>query len=369
MTYLVTGNAHRTIKSLLYQIPVADLSPSRISQKMLDLTPENISAITAHLHACGWTDQAIKSLEMAGEGNMNRTLRARLDDGGSMILKQSVDHVAKYPDIAAPISRISVEAAFYAAIAPHTKLSMHTPQLTGFDAANHLLAMQDLGSGSDFTDTYPGNAGEGRLTHETLQQIVSWLSDLHAISPPTDFPSNNEMRALNHAHIFCIPLDAETHAQLGAILGPQVSKVADQIAHQQGLHARAHDLGSLYLGTTSTASQKVLLHGDFYPASWLRREDGGVSIIDPEFAFVGPAEFDVGVLIAHLTFAGFDRSAISATLERYRSPGNFELALAENFAGMEIIRRLLGVAQLPLSAEDQTKVEWLAIATDLLMNG
>jgi 5-methylthioribose kinase len=232
-----------------------------------------------------------------------------------------------------------------------------------------MLAMQDLGSGSDLTDIYPGNAGEGRLACETLRQIVSWLSDLHAISPPTDFPSNKEMRALNHAHIFCIPLSAETHTQLGAIIGPQAKKIADQMMNQRELHARAEDLGSLYLGTTSAASQKVLLHGDFYPASWLRGDDGGVSIIDPEFAFIGPPEFDVGVLMAHLYFAGFDRPAISAALESYRSPDNFELALAESFAGMEIIRRLLGVAQLPLSAEDQTKAEWLITATDLLMNG
>ena len=336
---------------------------------MLDLKPENVAAITARLRLCEWTPHAIKSLETAGEGNMNRTLRAHLDDGSSMILKQSLDHVAKYPDIAAPIERIGVEAAFYAAIAPHTKLSMNMPQLIGFDAANHLLAMQDLGSGSDLTDMYPGNAGEGQVAPETLQQIIAWLSDLHAIIPPTDFPSNKEMRALNHAHIFCIPLVAETHAQLAAVLGPQTRKIADQIANQRKLHDRAQELGSLYLGTTTSASKKVLLHGDFYPASWLRGGDGRVSIIDPEFAFVGHAEFDVGVLMAHLYFAGFDRSAISAALERYHSPVNFELVLAEKFAGMEIIRRLLGVAQLPLSAEDQTKVEWLTIGTDLLMNG
>jgi len=336
---------------------------------MLDLIPENVAAITARLHSCEWTPHAIKSLESAGEGNMNRTLRAHLDDGSSMILKQSVDHVAKYPDIAAPITRIGVEAAFYAAIASHKNLSRRTPRLIGFDSANHMLAMQDLGSGSDLTDMYPGNAGEGQVASETLRQIVSWLSGLHAISPPLDFPSNNEMRALNHAHIFDIPLMATTHAQLAAVLGPQTRKIADQIVHQRELHDRAQKLGSLYLGATSTASGKVLLHGDFYPASWLRSDDGGVSIIDPEFAFVGPAEFDVGVLMAHLYFAGFDRVAISAVLEGYHPPGNFELALAERFAGMEIIRRLLGVAQLPLSAEDQTKVKWLTTGTDLLMNG
>ena len=335
---------------------------------MLDLVPENLAAISARLRLCKWTRNAIKSLETAGEGNMNRTLRAHLDDGSSMILKQSVDHVAKYPDIAAPIARIGVEAAFYAAIAPHTKLSRNTPQLIGFDVENHMLAMQDLGSGSDFTDRYVGNAGEGQLACETLRQIVSWLSDLHAISPPTDFPANQEMRALNHAHIFCIPLKAETHAQLGGVLGPQVWKIADQIAKQPELHVRAQDLGDLYLGTTSAPSQQVLLHGDYHPASYLRSDDGGVNIIDPEFAFVGPAEFDVGVLIAHLYFSGFDRSAVNAALEGYRPPDNFGLALAESFAGMEIIRRLLGVAQLPLSAEDQTKAEWLSNARDLLMN-
>ena len=336
---------------------------------MLELIPENIAAITARLRACEWSPHAIKSLEIAGQGNMNRTLRAHLDDGSSIILKQSLDHVAKYPDIAAPIARIGVEAAFYAAIALHKQLSRSTPRLIGFDAANHLLAMQDLGSGSDLTDMYPGNAGEGQVASETLRQIVSWLADLHAIPPPLDFPANADMRALNHAHIFCIPLVAETHTQLAAVLDPQTRKVANQIAKQRRLHDRARELGSLYLGVAGTAAEKVLLHGDFYPASWLRSDDGGVSIIDPEFAFVGPAEFDVGVLMAHLYFAGFDRDAISAVLASYHAAENFELVLAERFAGMEIIRRLLGVAQLPLSADDQTKVDWLTTGVDLLMNG
>ncbi len=152
---------------------------------------------------------------------------------------------------------------------------------------------------------------------------------------------------------------------------PQVRAALLEVKRQLYDEMRETTIAPLFdaLKAGDLAGIKRHLHGDYYPGSWLRSDDGGVSIIDPEFAFIGPAEFDVGVLMAHLYFAGFNCSAISAALDNYRGPANFDFALAERFAGMEMIRRLLGIAQLPLSAEDQTRAEWLTTGADLLMNG
>ena len=67
---------------------------------------ENADAIEARLRALKWIDrvESIVELGPAGEGNMNRTLRANLGSR-SIVLKQSVPFVAKYPDIPAPLER------------------------------------------------------------------------------------------------------------------------------------------------------------------------------------------------------------------------------------------------------------------------
>ena len=57
------------------------------------------------------------------------------------------------------------------------------------------------------------------------------------------------------------------------------------------------ELGALYLQDGTS-----LLHGDYFPGSWLQTA-AGVRVIDPEFCFFGPPEFDVGVLLAHLHLA------------------------------------------------------------------
>ena len=121
--------------------------------------------------------------------------------------------------------------------------------------------------------------------------------------------------------------------------------------------ARVRELGAAYLD----ARTGVLLHGDFYPGSWLRHRDGP-KVIDPEFAFVGPPEFDVGVLLAHLVLTGHPARVPAA----YRPPTGFDRGTANGFAGVEILRRLLGVAQLPLEADIQTKGRWIDQAAQLL---
>ncbi len=122
----------------------------------------------------------------------------------------------------------------------------------------------------------------------------------------------------------------------------------------------------IYTGAAAHGSRPALLHGDYYPGSWLAHPRKGVMIIDPEFAFVGPPEFDVGVLLAHLLMAGYEQPEIVMQLGNYCSPPRFSQLLAWAFAGMEVIRRLLGVAQLPLAAPPELRCAWLQTARALV---
>lgn len=319
----------------------------------MDLLAENGSAIEARLRDLQWIDtsESIVELGPAGEGNMNRTLRANLG-ARSIVLKQSVPFVAKYPDIPAPIERAGTEAAFYAAASTSPEVARRMPKILGYDDENQLLCFEDLGAAQDFTSLYA--ADQTIDAHSILVSLVEWLAALHALDVEDAF-TNHAMRELNHEHIFVIPLLPDN----GVDIEPALKPLYESFTHDDALKTQAQRLGAIYLGTAAHNSRPVLLHGDFYPGSWLKPTTQGAMVIDPEFGFKGAPEFDVGVFIAHLTMCGYAQPDIMAILENYDAPTGFDDELADQFAGMEVIRRNFGVAQLPLSTDADTKLAWL----------
>lgn len=301
---------------------------------------------------------------------MNCVLRAQLQSGKSLVFKQSLPYVAKYPDIPAPIERLDLEANFYDIVSNTRTLASHMPKIVGYDQSEHILCMQDLGAARDFSYLYAQSREAGwEDVHGSLTVLTTWLERLHHLSIPThrlgQF-TNASMRELNHEHIFVIPLLEDN----GVALNEAVAQSAKRLRKDQSLRDAARNLGDIYLGVAPHASQPCLLHGDFYPGSWLwqAEQQPSVMVIDPEFGFYGAPEFDLGVMYAHLIFAGYEQAKIETLFARYAKPNNFSDQLALQFAGMEVIRRLLGVAQLPLTADDTVKQNWLSMARDLLLN-
>lgn len=329
---------------------------------MTELLADNRPAIEAHLRGLGWiaADESVAALSPPGAGNMNRTLRATLP-GRSVILKQAVPYVAKYPQIAAPVRRLESEAAFYRLIRDCPALARHTPALLGEDCAAHLLCLEDLGEAGDLSTLYRGAPSADAAA--ALPVLARWLAALHALAVDAQaLPDNLDMRRLNHAHIFEVPFDPDN----GVALSAGLRSAQAQLAADARVRRRVTELGDLYLGRTRRNAATVVLHGDFYPGSWLLGRDGRVAVIDPEFAFVGPAEFDAGVMLAHLRLAGLDSPAIQQVYDHYTAPAGFDQGLADAFAAIEVVRRLLGVAQLPLGADDTIRARWLRAAREVL---
>ena len=141
---------------------------------------------------------------------MNRTLRL-VTGRRSLVLKQSVPYVAKYPDIPAPHDRDRVEAAFYREIGGRSELAGAMPAYLGHLPEHHLLAFEDLGTAADFTSAY----GDGDLAG--LDDLAGWLSTLHQHTSADPVFENADMRALNHAHVFEIPFVADNGIDLEGI--------------------------------------------------------------------------------------------------------------------------------------------------------
>lgn len=271
------------------------------------------------------SDETALNVTKAGESNMNVVLRVATDKR-SLIVKQSRPYVAKYPQIDAPWARASIEYLFYQQARQDPFLARQLACPLMFDPERMVLIFEDLGTAADCTFIYRGEP----LTAAELSQLTSFLQALHRVRGGEPI-ENIEMRRLNHEHIFLIPFQTEL----------------------QHLADAARALGGSYL-----APGPCLLHGDFFPGSWLRTLRGLV-MIDPEFAFHGPAEWDWGVMMAHLVLAHAAEppDLLADGLDR---------RLARQFAGVEVLRRIYGVAKLPLRDEPGRMEFWTAWGTKAL---
>ncbi len=302
--------------------------------------------------------EAVLAAGKAGEGNMNCTLRVATSRR-SLIVKQARPWVEKYPQFAAPRDRARREIEFYAAAAGVAAVAAGMPRLLHGDRGARALVLEDCGSGGDYADIYQG----GVMTGSEAGMLAAWLSELHGAfggGPKRRGPANRAMRTLNARHIFFLPFEEGGGPDLEGIT-PGLGAVAMALWRDRALAERVRALAAVYLGDGD-----CLLHGDFFPGSFLRTA-GGPKIIDPEFAFFGRPEFDAAVFLAHLLLAGRHGAARARFLRDYRRPAGFDEALMWRLAGVEVMRRLLGFAQLSLRHDLGAKTRLLAKARSLVL--
>ena len=306
------------------------------------------------------SDETILSLTKPGEGNMNYVLRVTTNLR-TFIIKQSRGYVEKYPQIPAPENRVITEATFYKKIASDENIQCMMPKLLGLDTENNILLLEDLGKSNDYSSLY--TFGQ-KLTEEEMKVLISYLNELHSRFEKVqldDELTNTELRQLNYEHIFRYPFLEENGFDLNTIQ-EGLQKLALPYKKDATLKKQVELLGSLYM-----SKGKYLLHGDYYPGSWLKTDDG-IKIIDPEFCYYGSREFDLGVLIAHLYLSQQNENLITIIEKQYEKFAAINLKNLNGFVGIEIMRRLIGLAQLPLQMELQKKEQLLELAKKLILN-
>jgi 5-methylthioribose kinase len=291
--------------------------------------------------------EEILLIEKPGEGNMNVVLRIRTNER-SFVAKQARPYVQKYPQVSAPLDRIAVEHQFYKTI-DNEVLLPHLPAVLYFDPKEYLLLLKDLGHCEDMTNIY----AERNIADSDLEKLVSLLGYLHQTTPPKNFPANRAMRKLNYQHIFQLPFLVDNGFELDAVQ-PGLQALAMPYKNDSGLNKIVGLVGHAYLSVG-----KILIHGDYYPGSWMKKSKK-MYILDPEFSFVGFAEFDLGVMAAHMIMATMDRSYLSRVITFYKEP--IDPKLTSQVAGIEIMRRLIGLAQLPMQRTLEEKERLLRMA-------
>lgn len=337
---------------------------NELKNRFLSLHPDqffleySVETVNNYLSEQNWLldKEYVTGLEKPGEGNMNLVMRV-ITNQRSLILKQARPWVEKFPLIEAPVERNHVEAAYFTFVGKDPVLHSFSPEILAHDPFNYLLCLNDLGESADFTYLYNR---ETSLKSEHINDLVSYLSALHHLDC-RNFPLNQSMRVLNHEYIFRVPFRENNGLDLDRVQ-PGLSEASIPYKKNEGLQNALDRLGKFYL-----SEGPVLIHGDFFPGSWLQTRSG-IKIIDPEFGFKGFAEFDLGVMIAHMVMSGQKNDRIQEIIERYHHRDDLDTRLLAGFAGTEILRRVLGVAQLPLTFSLEEKKYLMQMAEEWILD-
>ncbi len=327
---------------------------------MFLLDEKNLSKISDYLHIQKWKDrdENVIAATKPGDGNMNCVLRINTGHR-TFILKQSRNFVEKYPQVPAPQDRVKSEAAFFSLTKHELILAEHMPAILGFDDANNILMIEDLGVSSDYSFLYKNKQ---ILKDEEVLALTQFLHVLHNKIVKNNDPllQNIEMKQLNHKYIFVYPFMDDNGLDLNQIT-EGLEELSTIYKTDAALKRKAVLLGEKYL-----EEGRHLLHGDYYPGSWLHTNEG-LKIIDPEFCFFGPAEFDLAIMIAHCHLAQQPQHVIELIINSYHKKEDFNITLMYQFAGIEIMRRILGLAQLPLKCSLDVKTAMLQKSYEFIM--
>jgi 5-methylthioribose kinase len=217
-----------------------------------------------------------------------------------------------------------------------------------------VLALEDLGEVEDMTQLY----ATGIIEDHIAKKLIEIIATIHRSKPGAAYPLNARLRQLNHQHIFVLPFLEDNGFELDEVQ-PGLQELSLTYKQDKALKKEVESVGNRYLAEGDT-----LLHGDYYPGSWMTANNR-VYVIDPEFSFMGFPEFDLGVMSAHCVMATMDPGILQRIMDGYS--GQAETKLVEKVAGIEIIRRLIGLAQLPLTRTLDEKAHLLQLAGEMVM--
>lgn len=317
--------------------------------------------------------------EDLADGNVNLVFRVTNPADHSIIVKQALPWARKYPDFKLPLDRAVREQGILKSQAE--ACPAFVPELHHFDPVMFVCIMQDLRphrilrAGLQAGEHYPLLA---QHLGEFLARSLFFSSDL---ALPSAEKKARVPQYINPVLVkaqedvcFTQPLQQHAHNHCH----PDLAASAEALRRDEALYAAVLRMKRLYM-----TSAEALLHGDLHTGSILVTP-ADTRVFDPEFGFYGPMAYDLGCLIAHLyighacqpVFApgkasGMDQRQIIADtwrvfsqhfadLARTRAvPGEWQseaylaayltelLQDSLAFAGVELIRRTIGLAHAP----------------------
>ncbi|MFD3933034.1 S-methyl-5-thioribose kinase [Streptomyces sp. NPDC058614] len=313
------------------------------------------------------------------DGNMNRVFLATSADGTrGLAVKQALPWVrVAGPSWPMSPERADAEARAYeqvAKVAPDK-----VPAIHGYDAENYALVMEDMSDLEVLRTVLNEGASYGPDTSARIGQFVAQLSfatsdfgmssaDRKALIATSVSP---ELCKITEDVVLSEPYIEHEHNHWH----PELADLAAEFRADARLRTEVADLRHVFM-----TSGQALLHGDLHTGSVMvgvREGAPVVRVFDPEFSFVGPIGFDLGLYWAN-TLVSLARADVLGTAtdhgdqlrlswEAFESEFRrlwptrvdtfFDDAYLDRFlarvrteslgyAGTEIIRRIIGFAHL-----------------------
>ena len=340
------------------------------------LTPAEASRWAAENLPLFAPGAVLESAEI-GDGNLNYLFRV-VDpaSGTSVVLKQSGDTARISDQFKVSPDRNRIE---YQILKRYNELvPALVPRVYAFDPALNLTAMEDLSDhvilrrGWRQGGSYPRAAADlAEFAARTLVSTSDGVIDAKLKKALTREFVNPDLCEITEDLVFTEPF-ADRRGR-NDVLPELLPFVRRELYGDDGLRLEAAKLKSGFL-----SAPQALIHGDFHTGSVFVRGDS-TKVIDPEFAFFGPAGFDLGALAANAAFALLSALAERRTSEAasflvevvdtfirrwrelwetsvsdpsFRVPGYADwhlgrvLSDAAGSAGLELCRRTVGIAHV-----------------------
>jgi 5-methylthioribose kinase len=328
-----------------------------------------LTTATVGAYATRFLDGPARAVDEVGDGNLNLVFRVR-GPASSIVVKQALPYL-KAAGRQWPLTRerAHIEAD---AIAVHSRCAPGLlPRVEYFDEAQSAIVLEDLVGYRSWRDILI----DGQPTPGVAAQ-VGWYSAAilmgTASLPPVAGQRDQLRRRFGYSELCLVTEDLVFTAPF---TGAASNRYDDELTGLVRALRRDRQLRMAVSGLLSAFKTRgeALIHGDLHTGSVLVR-DQQVRAIDLEFAYYGPFGFDPGMLLANLalaciaheaagdlefcaTIAGYAReywSALAAGCRRLWPTGEFScdqflsvlLADAARFAGVEMIRRIVGLAHV-----------------------
>ncbi len=254
-----------------------------------------------------------------GDGNLNLVFIVE-GPTGSVVVKQALPYVR----LVGESWPLPLDRAYY----EHAALKVQNalvpglvPSLYHFDRSLALIVMEHLTPHIILRKGLIGGTQYPKMAKHMAEFLAKTLFHTSDLALPADdkkkslakFASNIAMCKITEDLVFTEPY---YNAPMNKHTTPDLDNIANEFQRDTALKIASQELKHAFL-----SHAEALIHGDLHTGSIMVTETD-TRAIDPEFAFFGPMGFDIGALIANLLIAFFSQKG-------HATPENNRLAYAD----------------------------------------
>lgn len=256
------------------------------------------------------------TVEEIGDGNINYVFRVTDKNNQRRLIVKQADKLLRSSGRPLDIKRAVREGRALERL--NEVVPNYTPKIYAVDEEMAIIIMEDI---SEYR-----NLRHVLSKCQQLPQLANDLSEFLAVSlvSSTDlvmeasrkqleqaFYSNVEMREISEDLVFTEPYNNQK--QRNQIFPGNEAFVQKHLYEHEALIMEVASLRYHFMN-----HGQALLHGDLHSGSIFVSQNG-LKVIDPEFAFYGPAGYDIGNVVAHLLLAFYHQLAQDSVSLTYLS--------------------------------------------------